>query len=157
MSRPGYESEDNRRAERRVKRWLERNFGWSLIKLENRERAEWDVRDHDGILVEVAEFKERNIAIHSPMIMRDGVMLSNSKALACQQRATREDVPFTFYVMDRHALWACNMDGLGHWPVKQYSGRTFDTRDVWDVEPCVMIPGDQFERLASREEVEQSA
>jgi hypothetical protein len=142
--RPTYETDENLRSEIAVKEILERNWNCDLIKLPTQYRFDY-VAERDGKVVAFIEIKVRKYS-SAKIDEMGGYMISLSKIVAAKQFAMAAGI--------RSILAVSLTDGIYYFPIdKKFTtddlaikGRT-DRGDWEDVEPCVLIPMNEFLEL----------
>lgn len=142
--RPTYETDANLRSEIAVKEILERNWNCDLIKLPTQYRFDY-VAERDGKVVAFIEIKVRSYSSIQIDAM-GGYMISLSKIIAAKQFAMAAGI---------RSILAVNLaDGIYYFPIDKnfttddlaIKGRT-DRGDWEDVEPCALIPMNEFLEL----------
>lgn len=139
MGRPLYQTEDQKVLEKEWRLRLEKLWEMTIYQLPNRYKVDWIVVDPEPVVV--IEFKVRDIS-HDKY---DTIMLSLDKVMAGQNLGVFLKVPFEFVVAFTDGLYRVNV--LESDCKVEWSGRSQQKRDWQDVEPCVMIPSKEFEKI----------
>jgi hypothetical protein len=142
--RPTYETDANLRSEIAVKEILEKNWNCELTKLPTQYRFDY-VAERNGKVVAFIEIKVRKYS-YNRIDEMGGYMISLSKIVAAKQFAMAAGI--------RSILAVSMFEGVYYFPIdKQFvtsdlaiKGRT-DRGDWEDVEPCVLIPMNEFFKL----------
>jgi len=136
MARPIYEKDTDKEAEQRVAKIVGETWGVTVHKLPMRYKLDWILEEGDKI-VGVAEFKKRDIT----RTQYAEIMLSLDKVLAGLWLAGSLHTDFHFIVEFKDGLYFTPLADVG---TVRWHGRSKDKRDWQDVEPCCMIPNEEF-------------
>ena len=140
MTRPMYESSGDRNNEQQVVKRLAAAWGGEYQKLPISYRMDYAVvRDE-----EIAGFVEIK-ARHMRWGQYPTVMISMSKVLTAANYADALGLPTLFVVATNDGRLHYTRLGDIHRHAKLvHGGRTVQTRDGGDIEPCYMIPNSHF-------------
>mgnify|MGYP003625443258 CR=1 FL=1 len=141
-----YEQEHNRLDETNVVPVLEEHLKGQAIKLPPLYFADFAMVGNDGNILSFVEFKKRNMKFGQ----YPTIMLSSSKWLRLKSvELLRQRALFVVQCID--GVWAVDLTRPDLKFDLVYGGRTKQTRDNADVEPCLMIPISQFRLLHSHD------
>ena len=140
MTRPMYESSGDRNNEQQVVKRLAAAGGGEYQKLPISYRMDYAVV-RDGEIAGFVEIKAR----HMRWGQYPTVMISMSKVLTAANYADALGLPTLFVVATNDGRLHYARLGDIHLHAKLvHGGRTVQTRDGGDIEPCYMIPNSHF-------------
>jgi hypothetical protein len=137
--RPIYETPETLKNEREVADFLSGIWGCEFVKLKISYGLDFGIMK-DGDLVATAEIKCRNYD-SATIDALGGLMLSASKA----HRAADWHVPFVLAVRLTDGLFTASIQDWSSYRI-EITGRR-DRGDWQDIEPCFIIPMDQFNKV----------
>lgn len=147
MTRPIYENDDHRRAEREMAERVAQTWNCGIVKLPELSVVDWVLTGRNGRVTRAfMECKNRATYSWEFFERNGGVFCSERKWNAARELCREADVPFVFVIqVDRDELWYSRVVDWSHDGIVE-GGRT-DRGDPRDIEPCVLLRRRRFAPL----------
>lgn len=147
MTRPIYETENDRQRELSVAEMVSVFVGGKLVKTRPMSSIDYIVLDMDGVASGLMEIKVRRYTVEE-LDRMGGFFLSERKLLLIYATAKHMKVDFHLVVKTENCLLLLSLIDGKPWPkLERMTGGRFDRGDKKDVETMCLFPTTMFKRI----------